>query len=152
MKTGEGGAGAFAEPGGSAPAKLRTPGTSVGSANRRKTEAELDSQADLLRVLMARCKDHGVVLNLHNHVYEAPDQEFDPGGTLKRIPDAKLGPDLNWLLRAVSDPVDFMHRHCRRMVYAHLRDHKADGAWPEAMGEGTMDYAAIGRALHEADF
>jgi sugar phosphate isomerase/epimerase len=63
-----------------------------------------------------------------------------------------LGPDLNWLLRAKVDPVDFIRRHGKQMVYAHLRDQKADGRWSEAMGEGDMDYGAIGRALHAIPF
>jgi sugar phosphate isomerase/epimerase len=101
---------------------------------------------------MAICADHGVVLNLHNHTYEVSDNEHDLRGTLERVPEVKLGPDFNWLLRAGVDPVDFIRRHGRRIVFAHLRDQKADGKWPEAMGEGAMDYAAIGKALRDAGF
>ena len=92
------------------------------------------------------------MLNLHNHTYEVQDGEHDLNGTLARIPDVKLGPDLNWLLRAGVDPVDFIRRHAERIVFLHLRDQKADGRWPEAMGEGDMDYVAIGRALREIGF
>ena len=127
-------------------------GTSVGAAGRRKTAAEFDAQAELLRKLTALCRENGVVLNLHNHTYEVADGEYDLNGTLERLPDVKLGPDLNWLRRAKVDPVDFIRRRGSRMVYAHLRDEKRDGTWPEAMGEGDMDYAAIGRALKEARF
>ena len=35
---------------------------------------------------------------------------------------------------------------------AALRDQKADGTWPEAMGEGDMDCGAIGRALRAIPF
>lgn len=128
-------------------------GTSVGTpGGRRKTAAEFDAQAELLRKLTVICKKNGVVLNLHNHTYEVADGEFDLNGTLERLPDAKLGPDLNWLLRAKVDPVDFIRRRGRQMVYAHLRDEKTGNTWPEAMGEGAMDYAAIGRALRQAGF
>lgn len=130
----------------------RTLGTSVGDAGRDKTEAQLDAQAALLRRLMSVCQDHGVVLNLHNHVYEVRNGEHDLRGTLARIPGIRLGPDLNWLLRAGVDPVDFIRRHGPRIVFMHLRDQKADGKWPEAMGEGNMDYAAIGRAARQAGF
>lgn len=128
-------------------------GISVGTpGNRRKTAAEFDAQAELLRKLTVICRNNGVAPNLHNHTYEVADGEYDLNGTLERLPDFQLGPDLNWLLRARVDPVDFIRRRGRQMVYAHLRDEKADGTWPEAMGEGAMDYAAIARALREAGF
>jgi len=138
----------------------RLMGTSVGTggkpccalSSKLKTPEMLDAQADILRKLIALCEANGVVLNLHNHVYEAENDEQDLKGTLARIPDVKLGPDLNWLVRAKVDPVDFIRRHGQQMVYMHLRDQKADGTWPEAMGEGDMDYVAIGRALRAIPF
>ena len=130
----------------------RTLGTSVGSARRRKTEQDFDAQAELLRKIMAIGKDHGVVLNLHNHTYEVADGEHDLNGTLARLPEVRLGPDINWLVRAGVDPVDFIRRRGDRMVYAHLRDQKSDGKWCEAMGEGVTDYAAIGAAFRKAGF
>jgi len=130
----------------------RTLGTSVGDARRRKTEDQLDAQAELLRKIISLCQDHGVVLNLHNHIYEVADGEHDLKGTLARIPGVRLGPDLNWLIRAGVDPVDFIGRYGNRIVYAHLRDQRADGKWCEAMGEGTTDYAAIAAAFRKARF
>lgn len=131
----------------------RTLGTSVGTPQgRRKTTAEFDAQAEILRRVMAVCKANRVVLNLHNHTYEVADGEFDLNGTLQRIPEVKLGPDIAWLHRAKVDPVDFIRRRGRQMVFAHLRDDKADATWPEAMGDGIMDYAPIARALREAGF
>ena len=130
----------------------RTLGTSVGRAPKPKTPEQLDAQAECLRKVIALCNRHGVVLNLHNHTYEVENQEHDLRGTLARIPDVKLVPDLNWLVRAGVDPADFIHRYGSRIVFLHLRDQKADGTWSEAMGEGNMDYVAIGRALREVNF
>ena len=130
----------------------RTFGTSVGRAPKPKTPEELDAQAECLRKVIAVCKSHGIALNLHNHTYEVENREHDLKGTLARIPDAKLGPDLNWLLRAGVDPVDFIKRYGNRIIFLHLRDQKKDGTWPEAMGEGDMDYVAIGKALREIKF
>jgi sugar phosphate isomerase/epimerase len=129
-----------------------TLGTSVGEAPNRKTPAQLDAQAKLLREIMAICETKNVVLNLHNHTYEVADGEYDLNGTLSRIPEIKLGPDLNWLLRAGVDPVDFIRRHGDRIVFLHLRDQRTDGTWSEAMGEGNMNYAAIGQALRQVHF
>jgi len=131
----------------------RTLGTSVGDpGSRKKTPEELSAQADVVKKLMDICAKNKVVLNLHNHIYEVRDDEYDLKGTLARVPGVKLGPDLDWLKGAGIDPVDFIHRHGDRIVYAHLRDRKADGVWSEAMGEGTTDYAAIGRAFREVHF
>jgi len=130
----------------------RTLGVGVGAAPKPKTDGQLDAQADLLRRIMALCSKHNVVLNLHNHTYEVENNEHDLKGTLARIPGIKLGPDLNWLVRAKVDPVDFILRHGDTIVFLHLRDQKADGKWSEAMGEGSMDYAAIGKALRKINF
>jgi sugar phosphate isomerase/epimerase len=130
----------------------RTLGTTTGNAGQRKTEEQLDAQAELLRKILAICKDHGVVLNLHNHTWEVADSEYDLKGTLARVPEARLGPDINWLIRAGVDPVEFIARYGTRIVYAHLRDQKADGKWCEAMGEGTTDYAAIAAAFRKVRF
>jgi sugar phosphate isomerase/epimerase len=130
----------------------QTLGTSVGRAPQQKTAAQLDAQADLLRKIIAIGKAHGVVLNLHNHTYEVLDELHDLKGTLARIADVKLGPDLNWLLRGGVDPVAFIRRYGRQIVFLHLRDQHANGRWSEALGEGNMDYTAIAQALREVRF
>lgn len=121
----------------------RTVGTSVGNAGKPKTPEQFDAQAAVVREMMAACAEQDVVLNLHNHVYEVADHERDLNGTLERVPNARLGPDIGWLAAAGVDPVDFIKRHGSRMVFAHLRDRKRDGTWSEAMGEGDMDYGAV---------
>lgn len=130
----------------------RTLGISVGDAHRQKTPADFDAQADALRHVMRLCAARKIVPNLHNHVYEVRDGEHDLSGTLSRIPDIRLGPDLGWLFRAGVDPVDFIGRRGRQMVFAHLRNEKADHTWPEDLTEGVIDYAAVGKALHEVGF
>ena len=127
-------------------------GVSVGKAPRPKTPAQLDAQAELLRGIIALCQSRGVVLNLHNHTYEVENDLHDLKGTLARIPDVKLGPDLNWLVRGGGDPVSFIKTYGSQIVFLHLRDQKADGKWSEAMGEGNTDYVAIGKALQAAKF
>jgi sugar phosphate isomerase/epimerase len=127
-------------------------GISVGKAPQPKTQAQLDAQAELLRRIIALCRSRGVVLNLHNHTYEVENDMHDLRGTLARIPEVKLGPDLNWLVRGGVDPVSFIRTYGRQIVFLHLRDQKADGKWSEAMGEGNMDYVAIGKALREVKF
>jgi sugar phosphate isomerase/epimerase len=130
----------------------KTLGISVGDAGRVKTESELDAQAQLLRKIIAICDDSGIVLNLHNHTYEVANGMHDLKGTLARIPDIKLGPDLNWLVRAGVDPVWFIKTYGHQIVYMHIRDQYQDGTWTEYVGQGVTDFPAIAAALRGIDF
>ncbi len=127
-------------------------GMSVGDAKRRKTPEEFDAQAEGVKKFISICEKNKVAFNLHNHIYEVKDDEYDLKNTLKRVPNVKLGPDLDWLKGAGIDPVDFIRRYNKRIVYAHLRDRKADGVWSEAMGEGATDFPAIAKALKDVGF
>jgi sugar phosphate isomerase/epimerase len=130
----------------------KTFGVSVGDAGRVKTEQELDAQADLLRKLITVCDRNGIVLNLHNHTYEVKNNLQDLKGTLARIPDIKLGPDLNWLVRAGVDPVWFIQTYGRNMVYMHIRDQGSDQKWTETVGAGTTNFKAVAEALRQQSF
>ena len=131
----------------------RTFGVSVGEpAGRKKTEAEFDAQAELLKKLITLGSKKGIVLNLHNHTAEVADNMYDLRGTLKRMPDVKLGPDLNWLLRAGIDPISFLKEFRKQIVFMHLRDQLKDGKWPESMGEGNVDFKQIAAVINEINF
>lgn len=130
----------------------RTLGTSVGAPPTPKTPEQLDNQADVLKKIMKIGDAHGVVLNLHNHTYEVENGMHDLKGTLQRIPDVKLGPDLNWLVRGGVNPVEFIDKYKSQIVFLHLRDQRSDGVWSEAMGEGNTDYVAIAKSLHAIPF
>jgi len=133
--------------------KARTFGTSVGHPSGRiKTEDELDAQAELLLKLRDLGEKNGVVMNLHNHTYEVENNLHDLKGTLKRIPDFKLGPDVNWLLRAEVDPISFLKEYQKNIVFIHLRDQLSNGLWPESLGEGDVDFAEIGEVLNSIRF
>ena len=131
----------------------RTFGVSVGEpAGRKKTEAEFDNQAALLEKLISLGEKKGIVLNLHNHTAEVENNMYDLRGTLKRIPDVKLGPDLNWLLRAGINPVDFLREYRKQIVFMHLRDQLSNGKWPESMGEGNVNFKEIADVMKEINF
>jgi sugar phosphate isomerase/epimerase len=130
-----------------------TLGVSVGEPHgRKKTEEEFDNQASILKKLISLGDEKGIVLNLHNHTAEVEDDMYDLRGTLKRIPDVKLGPDLNWLLRAGINPVNFLREFAGQIVFLHLRDQLSNGKWPESMGEGDVDFTEISDVLKEIDF
>lgn len=130
----------------------KTLGISVGDAQHPKTEAELDAQAALLKQIRKICHDSGIVANLHNHTYEVANNMHDLKGTLARIPDMPLGPDLNWLIRGGCDPVTFIKTYGRQIVYMHIRDQYADGTWTEYVGQGATDFHAIADALRSVNF
>ena len=113
----------------------KTFGITVGNARRIKTEAELDDQADLLKRIITLCNRNDIQANIHNHTFEVENDLHDLKGILKRIPDIKLGPDLNWLVRGGVDPVAFIKQYGKQMVYMHIRDQAASGKWTEAVGE-----------------
>jgi sugar phosphate isomerase/epimerase len=131
----------------------RTFGVSVGEpSGREKTEKEFDNQASLLKKLISMGEKKGIVLNLHNHTAEVSNNMFDLRGTLKRIPDIRLGPDLNWLLRAGVNPDDFLKEFRKQIVFLHLRDQRNDGKWPESLGEGDVNFTELAGVLKEISF
>ncbi len=127
-------------------------GLTVGDAKHIKTEIELDVQADTLKHIIEICRKYKIAPNLHNHTFEMENDMHDLRGTLKRLPDIKLGPDLNWLVRAGVDPVSFIKMYGHQMVYMHIRDQQADGKWTEAVGEGIIDFPAIAQALNDINY
>jgi sugar phosphate isomerase/epimerase len=133
--------------------KARTFGVTVGHPSGRiKTEEEFDAQAELLIKMIAFGKKNGIVLNLHNHTQEVENNLFELKGTLKRIPDIRLGPDLDWLLRAKVDPVAFLKEYKDNIVFIHLRDQLASGKWSESIGEGVVDFKKIAATLETIGF
>lgn len=131
----------------------KTFGISVGQARGRiKTEDELDNQADMLQRIIDLSRKKDITINLHNHTYEVENNMHDLRGTLKRIPGIGLGPDLNWLLRAGVNPVDFLKEFGNQIVYLHLRDQLSNGKWPESLGEGNVNFREIADTLNEIKF
>lgn len=130
----------------------KTFGISVGSKDELKTEKELDAQAELLKKIRSICDDNGIEANLHNHTYEVENDMHDLKGTLARIPDFKLGPDLNWLIRGGIDPVEFINTYGKQIVYLHIRDQYRDGTWSEYVGQGDTDFEPIAAALKAQNF
>ena len=122
-------------------------GITVGDAKHMKTEDELDAQAELLKKIITVCEKNKVEPNLHNHTFEVTNGLHDLKGTLKRIPDIKLGPDLNWLIRAGVNPVWFIKTYAGKIVYMHIRDQYANGKWTEYVGQGVTDFPGIAKAL-----
>jgi len=123
-------------------------GVTTGDAGRQKTEQELDTQAAILKQIITIAAKHKIEPNLHNHTFEMADSMHDFKGTIARVPELKLGPDLNWLVRSKVDPVQFIKTYGDKIVYMHMRDQDAEGKWTEALGEGVTDFKSIANTLH----
>lgn len=132
--------------------KGKTLGLSVGNAKHLKTDAEFDAQVAVLKKINTLCAEKGIEPNLHNHTYEVENGLHDLKGTLARLPDMKLGPDLNWMIRAGVDPIEFINTYGRQINYLHLRDQYADGVWTEYLGQGVTDFPGIAKALKAQGF
>jgi len=130
----------------------RTMGISVGNAESIKTGDQLDAQAELLVEIRKMARDRNIEINLHNHTYEVENEMHDLRGTLRRIPDIFLGPDINWLSRGGVDPVRFIIEFGKQIVFMHLRDEDQNGKWSESLGEGNTDFNAVAKALRKIDF
>ncbi|CAN5284038.1 hypothetical protein BH23BAC3_BH23BAC3_22740 [soil metagenome] len=130
----------------------RTLGANVGNSSSIKTTKQLDAQADLLKKMMSICEKNEVVLNLHNHTHELENNMHELKGTLSRIPELKLGPDLNWVMRAGVDPVNFLSQFGDKIVFLHLRDQYKNGRWTEYLGQGNTDFVAIAKELKQINF
>lgn len=127
-------------------------GITVGDAGHVKTMHELDAQADVLKKILHVCERNKIQANLHNHTFEVENNLHDWKGILERVPEIKLGPDINWLVRAGVDPVWFIKEYGHQMVYLHIRDQKANGEWTHVVGEGVTDFPAIAQTLNEVNF
>jgi sugar phosphate isomerase/epimerase len=134
--------------------KGRILGITVGEApgGRHKTPDEFDTQADALRQVMALCAKQDITPNLHNHTSEVVNGLYDLRNTLQRVPNALLGPDLDWLFQAKVDVPTFLKTYASKLTYLHLRDHLWTGQWSEALGEGIMDFGAIARQLRQLNY
>lgn len=127
-------------------------GITVGNARRKKSEEELDAQGDLIRKIIEVCRSKNVVANIHNHTFELDYDMHDLKGTLARVPELKLGPDLSWLIRGGVDPAEFIRTYGKKIVYMHIRDQGPDGKWTEYVGQGVTDFSTIAKAIKEVKF
>jgi sugar phosphate isomerase/epimerase len=77
---------------------------------------------------------------------------FELKEKVKRIPDIRLGPNLDSLLRAKVNPITFLKEFKDNIVFFHLRDELSNGKWSESIGEGVVDFKQIGDTLETIKF
>ena len=130
----------------------RTMGISVGLAPEKKSNRQLDDQAELVRQLISMCQLKGITLHFHNHGYTVENDMYDLKEMLKRIPDLKLGPDIGGLVEAGVNPEKFIKQYEEKIVFYHLSDLNENGLHSESIGEGDIDLKLIGKTIRKVKF
>ncbi|MFN3277860.1 MAG: sugar phosphate isomerase/epimerase family protein [Paracoccus hibiscisoli] len=108
--------------------------------------------------LSATLRAEDMVLAYHNHDFEMVDYD---GRTALEImmeaagDDVMAELDLAWVARGGLDPVEYLARFDDRVFAIHAKDNAPEGEAPDergfkALGEGTLDWAAILPAAEEA--
>ena len=111
-----------------------------------------------LAALSATLQAEDMTLAYHTHDFEMA--EFD-GRTALEIMMEAAGPevlaelDLAWVTRGGLDPVEYLGRFDNRVFAIHAKDNAPEGEAEDergfkALGEGTLDWAAILPAAEEA--
>jgi inosose dehydratase len=125
----------------------------VRADGNEKTDDELRIQARSLDRLGARLKGMHVALAVHAH-----DKEMRSGArewyyNLRHTDPALVGIclDLHWALRGHQDPLTMLKDAGTRLRDVHLRNSR-DGIWLEDLRDGDIDYAAVARALKQANY
>jgi sugar phosphate isomerase/epimerase len=115
-----------------------------------RSAAENQQVIDAWTKLGEMCRARGVTLNYHTHGEPIEDIQH----VIDNVPAdlVPLGPDLDWLRVGGVDPEAFLRTNGPRVVMMHIRDYHVGGDRTEALGEGDVDYARLGRVLDEIGF
>jgi sugar phosphate isomerase/epimerase len=122
----------------------------TGKHRAQRTEAEnehlLDSWTELSEIFQAK----DLVLAYHTHGEPLEDIQY----VLENVPDDLLlvCPDLDWLRVGGIDPNEFLKENAERIPMIHVRDYHIGGDRTAALGEGDVDYGALGKLLEEIQF
>lgn len=99
--------------------------------------------------------DAGLIFGWHNHDFEfvaLEDGSIPMDRILEGGPDLAWEADIAWIVRGDGDPLAYIEKHKSRIKAAHVKDIAPAGecvdedGWAD-VGHGTMDWAAISKAL-----
>ncbi|GKX27583.1 myo-inosose-2 dehydratase [Vallitalea longa] len=110
------------------------------------SEEELIKAAKNIDVAAKKCKEMGVKLNLHNHIWEFENDGFIFKTLVEYAPNLYLGLDLGWVYAGGFDPIEVVENYADRISYVHLRDIDENKEFVD-LGEGIIDYTKLIKAL-----
>jgi len=120
---------------------------------RRKTEAELVTQAQSFDRLGAELAKLGGRLLVHNHTPEIEDNARELRATCERTDPqlVNLCFDVCWAYRGGMDPLGLICEYPARIRSLHLRS-SVDGVLSETLGEGDIDHVSLVCLLEEIGY
>ncbi len=111
-----------------------------------------------LAELGARVRGEGLRFGWHNHHWEYATLDNGARGIdilFHEAPDMEWEADVAWIVRGGADPVVELAKYRQRVAAAHVKDiapagtHGDEDGWAD-LGHGTLDWARLKPALHDA--
>jgi sugar phosphate isomerase/epimerase len=119
--------------------------------DRPNTTAGYITLAKRLAEAGERFAEHGISFGWHNHDFEfiaLADGSIPLEIMLEHSPNLNWEADLAWVIRAGSDPLDYIQRFGSRMTVIHVKDIATAGTnidedgWAD-LGTGTIDWTTL---------
>ncbi len=129
-----------------------------GTKKDGKTAEEYRTEAESLNRIGRICRDNGAVLCYHNHNWEFLDLRGEGIRILLNETDPNLVflvPDVGWVHRGGTVPVDFLEANRDRIRALHFKEFTPEGAFTE-LGRGEVDFTgcyefAVANLMNAAD-
>ncbi len=120
--------------------------------SRRKTNAELQTEADGFASLSTALQSEGLSLVVHQHLPELLEDARELRYIIDHTPaEVGLCLDTDWLHRGGQDPAWWIEHYSQRLAVVHLRTSQ-DSVWSETLGDGAPDTHLIARSLARIGF
>jgi inosose dehydratase len=119
----------------------------------RKSDDELNTQANYLNKLGAELQKHGMRLMVHHHTPELMENAREWRHQLAHT-DHKLVSccvDVEWAVRGGQEPLAFLREVGSRLVSLHVRNSQG-GVWMEDFSDGDIDYTKVAAYLKQIDY
>lgn len=114
-----------------------------GTKKDGKTAAEYRTEAQSLNRIGRICGDNGTMLCYHNHNWEFLDLGGDGFRILLNETDPELVslvPDVGWVHRGGTAPVEFLQANRDRIRALHFKEFTPEGAFTE-LGRGEVNFS-----------
>ena len=119
----------------------------------RKTDEELDVQAQYVDQLGSALHELGMKLALHHHTPELVENAREWRHLLAHTNPQRVFccVDVHWAYRGGQDVMTFLRAAGNRLAVLHLRNSQ-QGVWAEDFGPGDVNYAEVASYLREIKF
>lgn len=141
----------FARQAGAEGALISTGAKREGPLTAEEHAANIDGLKEAAHIL----REHGLPAYYHNHAYEFADGARVLQSILDGVPADLLNLAFDTANASQDIPAaqvpEVIRRFASRIGYLHYKDHRG-GTLVEALGEGEIDFAAVGRVVREIGY